>query len=264
MAALALVAGRTRRLKFGMNAVVLPLRDPLLLAKECATIDYVSGGRLLPVFGVGNDTAPEFRATGRSPAGRGARANECIGLLTRLWSEEHVTFQGKYYQYTDVTISPRPAQSPLPLWIGGSSEAAIERAARYGTGWLGGSGSTPEQAAGVVRAIKARLQEYGREDVFEDDHFGVGFGYRFGGWDEPIVQRSAAALTARLGPGADPSRLMAVGGAAEIGALVERYVAAGVSKFVLRPVAQGEADMVEQTRRLAETLTPFDLAQDRP
>ena len=71
MAALALVAGRTRRLKFGMNAVVLPLRDPLLLAKECATIDYVSGGRLLPVFGVGNDAAPEFRATGRSPANRG-------------------------------------------------------------------------------------------------------------------------------------------------------------------------------------------------
>jgi probable F420-dependent oxidoreductase len=256
MAALALVAGRTRRLKFGMNAVVLPLRDPLLLAKECATIDYVSGGRLLPVFGVGNDTAPEFRATGRSPAGRGMRANECIELLRRLWSEEHVTFEGRYYRYSDVTISPRPKQSPLPLWTGGSSEAAIERAARYGTGWLGGSGSTPESTARVVAAIKEKVSAYGREGEFEEDHFGVGFAYRFGDWEEPVVERTAAALKARLGRDARLDSAMAVGGAEEVIGLVRRYVEAGVSKFVLRPVAGGGEEMLAQTLRLAEEVLP--------
>ncbi len=254
LAALALVAGRTQRLKFGMNAVVLPLRDPLLLAKECATIDYISGGRLLPVFGVGNDTAPEWRATGRSPASRGARSNECIELLTRLWSEEHVTHQGKHYSYTDVTISPRPAQSPLPLWIGGSSEAAIERTAKLGSGWLGGSGQTPDQARATVAAIKTSLAHHGRS--IEDDHYGVGLPFRFGSWDEPIVQRNASALAARLGAGADPASAMAVGGAPDIAALLARYVEAGVSKFVLRPIAASDGEMMEQSRLLAEEVLP--------
>jgi probable F420-dependent oxidoreductase len=256
MATMALIAGRTRRIKFGMNAVVLPLRDPLLLAKECATIDYVSGGRLLPVFGIGNDTAPEFAATGRSPANRGAQSNECLRLLARLWSEDDVTFEGKYYQYRGVTISPKPAQSPLPIWIGGSSDAAIDRAVRYGTGWLGGSGSTPQQAGRVVSAIKEKLAAYGREDEFEDDHFGAGIPYRFGAWDEPVVQRSAQALMARLGADVPPSSAMAVGAADDIRVLIDRYIAAGVTKFVMRPIASGEADMLEQTSRLAQDLIP--------
>jgi probable F420-dependent oxidoreductase len=252
MAAMAMLAGRTQRLKFGMNAVVLPLRDPLLLAKECATIDFISGGRLLPVFGVGNDTAPEFAATGRSPANRGARSNECIQLLQRLWGEDEVTFEGRFYQYRGVTISPKPAQRPLPLWIGGSSDAAIERAARYGTGWLGGSGSTPEQAGRVVSAIKARLAEYGREGEFEEDHFGAGIPFRFGSWDEPLVQRQARALMSRPGAGAAAATALAVGGVAEIRGLIEQYVEAGVTKFVMRPVAADGDEVMEQSRRLAE------------
>src|SRR5512135_2413967 len=101
IAAFGVVAGRTKRLKFGMNAVVLPLRDPLVLAKECATLDFLSNGRLLPAFGVGNDAAPEWSATGREPGGRGARANECLELLARLWTEDHVTYEGRFYSYHD-------------------------------------------------------------------------------------------------------------------------------------------------------------------
>jgi probable F420-dependent oxidoreductase len=245
VSALAALAGRTQRLKFGMNAVVLPLRDPLVLARECATVDYLSGGRLLPVFGVGNDASPEWQATGRAPAGRGARANEMLALMTRLWSEERVTFHGKHFEYTDVSISPRPVQSPLPLWIGGSSAAAIERTARYGTGWLGGSGQTPAQAGATVAAIKAALVKTGRQ--IDDDHYGVGFAFRFGAWDEPVVQRAAAALASRLAPGVDPREVIAVGGAADLLALVDRFVAAGVSKFVLRPIASSGEDFVRQS-----------------
>src|SRR5690606_30917523 len=76
MVAMTWVAARTERLKFGMNAIVLPLRDPLVLAKECATLDFLSGGRLLPVFGVGGEQAPEFAATNRNPVGRGRQADE--------------------------------------------------------------------------------------------------------------------------------------------------------------------------------------------
>jgi len=155
IAAMGIAAGRTRKLKVGMNAIVVSLRDPLVLAKECATLDYLSGGRLLPVFGVGDERAPEWHATGREPKGRGARADETLDLLRRLWSEERVTYQGQHYRYTEATISPRPVQQPLPLWIGGSSEAAIRRTARVGTGWLAGL-RTPAQVAPVVRQIQAR------------------------------------------------------------------------------------------------------------
>jgi len=252
--ALAAIAGCTQRLKFGMNAVVLPLRDPLIIAKECATIDYLSGGRLLPVFGVGNDFAPEWQATGQSPAGRGARANECIELLARLWSEDGVTYAGKYYSFKDATISPKPKQQPLPLWIGGNSAAAIDRTARFGTGWLGGSGQTPEQAGEMVRAIKARLKDAGRS--IDDDHYGVGIPFRFGAWEEPLVQRTAAALATRLGAGIEPSAVMAVGDARTLAGLVRRFIACGISKFVLRPIAASGEEVLEQSRRLASELIP--------
>ena len=134
LSVMAALAGATERLKFGMNAVVAPLRDPLVLAKQCATIDWLSGGRLLPVFGVGGEKAPEFRATGRDPAERGERADEVLELARRLWSEESVTFHGQFHHYEGVSISPRPVQQPLPLWIGGSSPAAdaAHREARHG------------------------------------------------------------------------------------------------------------------------------------
>lgn len=252
IAGMAIAAGRTRKLKVGMNAIVVPLRDPLVLAKECATVDYLSGGRLLPVFGVGDERAPEWRATGRDPKGRGARADEALDLLARLWSEDRVTFEGQFYQYADATISPRPVQQPLPLWIGGSSEAAIRRTARIGTGWLAGL-QTPAQVAPVVRQIKAALPGFGR--TIDDDHYGAGFSFRFGTMDDPAAQRQAASL-ARIPGMSDPATYMAVGDAGVITARLREYIEAGVSKFVLRPIAQDDTDMNAQTRRLLQEVVP--------
>ena len=160
MSLMAALAGATERLKFGMNVIVVPFRDPLVLARECATIDYLSDGRLLPAFGVGRDVAPEWGATGRSAAGRGKQADEALEIMSRLWAEERVTFEGEHYRYRDASIAPRPAQRPMPLWIGGSSKAAIRRTVRLGTGWLGGVQS-PAQVAPVVEAIKRKRRTPG-------------------------------------------------------------------------------------------------------
>jgi probable F420-dependent oxidoreductase len=257
---LAAVAGRTERLKFGMNVIVLPFRDPLVLAKECATIDFLSGGRLLPAFGVGREVSPEFAATGRSPDGRGTQADEALQIMARLWSEERVTFQGRYYQYREARIEPKPVQQPLPLWIGGDSPAAIRRTARYGTGWLAGL-ATPERVAPVVAAIKAAAAEAGR--TIDADHYGAGFAFRFGAWDDPIVERSGQPLR-RLGEGIDPRRYFAVGDAAAILSRLQEYQAAGVSKFVLRPLAEGDAEIFAQTQRLLEEVLPVVHAQGAP
>ena len=252
LAAFGAIAGRTKRLKFGMNAIVLPFRDPLVLAKECATLDYLSGGRLLPAFGVGGDKAPEFRATGRVPEGRGPRSDEMLDIMVRLWEEENVTHHGKYYQYEDVTISPKPAQNPLPVWIGGSSEAAIRRTARIGTGWLAGL-QTPRQIRPVVAAIRSASAASGRP--LDPDHYGAGFPFRFGSPEEPIVQRTASAM-ARIGEGLDPAEYLAVGDAEAIIARAREYADVGISKFVLRPIASTDGEWLTQTRRLVDEVLP--------
>jgi alkanesulfonate monooxygenase SsuD/methylene tetrahydromethanopterin reductase-like flavin-dependent oxidoreductase (luciferase family) len=135
MSVMAGLAGATKKVKFGMNVASMGLRDPLQTAKQCATIDYLSGGRLLPAFGLGSNRSRDFIATGTATKARGQRMNEALEIMNRLWSEEEVTFEGQHYQYEKASITPRPVQSPLPLWIGGSSDAAIERTAKYGTGW---------------------------------------------------------------------------------------------------------------------------------
>ena len=252
ISAMAVLAGATERLRFGMNAVVASFRDPLVLAKQCATIDYLSGGRLLPVFGIGGDEAPEWRATGTDPRRRGARVDEMLALMQRLWSEEQVSVAGEFFRYDACTITPRPVQQPLPCWIGGHSAAAIRRTARHGTGWLAGL-RTPAQVAPIVAQIKAELAVVGR--TIDPDHYGAGFGFRFGSWDD--VEATRVSFTPRTAPpGFDPRAYFAIGDADAIVARCGEYVAAGISKFVLIPLARGEADVLLQCRRLIDEVIP--------
>jgi probable F420-dependent oxidoreductase len=258
MSLLAALAGGTERLQFGMNVVVLPLRDPLLLAKQCATIDFLSDGRLLPAFGVGSDAIPEWAATGRTPRHRGAIADEMIEIMTRLWAGEELTFAGRHFQYTRARIAPLPVRQPLPCWIGGSSPAAQRRTARLGTGWLSGI-ATPARVAPVVAGIKAECAKAGR--TIDADHYGAGFPFRFGAWDEPIVEQSATTM-ARFPEIDDPRDYLAVGNASDILARVEDYRRAGISKFVMRPIAGNEDEVIDQTRRLIEEVIPVVHARE--
>jgi alkanesulfonate monooxygenase SsuD/methylene tetrahydromethanopterin reductase-like flavin-dependent oxidoreductase (luciferase family) len=129
------LAGRTRRMRFGMNVVSLTFRDPVLLAKQCATIDVLSDGRLLPAFGIGSPMAPEWEALGVDTKTRGRKTDECLEIIRRLWREESVDFSGAFYKLKGAAIAPKPVQPDLPMWIGGSTDAAIRRTARIGTGW---------------------------------------------------------------------------------------------------------------------------------
>src|SRR5579871_980024 len=162
MTTMAALAGRTRRMKFGMNVVSLAFRDPVLLAKQCATIDVLSEGRLLPAFGIGSPLGPEWTALDIDTKTRGRRTDESLEIIARLWREESVDFQGRHYKLNGASISPKPVQPDLPMWIGGSSDAAVRRTAKYGTGWQGG-GETIEDAIRVVAAIKAALPAAGRK-----------------------------------------------------------------------------------------------------
>ncbi len=259
MSVMAALAGGTKRLKFGMNVASLGLRDPVVTAKACATIDVLSDGRLLPAFGVGSARSRDYVATGTPTKGRGKRSEEGLEILSRLWSEEKVTMQGEYFQLEDASISPRPVQQPLPLWVGGSAEQAIKRTAKWGTGWQAGIES-PEEVAPVIAAIKERTQDFDR--TIDEDHFGAGFGFSFGSPDEPIVARYLDLLTKRLGK--RPEGFVAVGDTPDIMRLLDRFRDAGVHKFVLRPIANGTDDMIDQTKRLIDRVLPEVASLNRP
>ena len=251
MSVMAGLAGATRRIKFGMNVASMGLRDPLQTAKQCATIDYLSSGRLLPAFGLGSNRSRDFVASGTSTKARGQRMNEALEIMNRLWTEEEVTFTGRHFQYDKASIMPRPVQTRLPLWIGGSSDAAIERTAKYGTGWQA-SFENPEQAGVTVAAIKQGMKDAGRE--FEDDHFGTGINFRFGKWDDDVVIRAAERFE-RVG-GRDSRQSFAVGGAQEILDKVRAFAAAGLPKIILRPLASDDADTMRQTQLMIDEVQP--------
>ena len=129
MAAMAALAGRTRRLRFGMNVVSLALRDPVLLAKQCATIDVLSEGRLLPAFGIGSPLGPEWQALDIDTKTRGRRTDESAGDHRPAVARGQRRLRGQALSAKGASISPKPVQPDLPMWIGGSSEAAIRRTA---------------------------------------------------------------------------------------------------------------------------------------
>ena len=247
---MAAMAGRTRRIKFGMNALSLALRDPVLVAKQCATIDFLSNGRLLPSFGVGSPHGPEWQTLDIDTRTRGRRTDEALDVISRLWVEESVDYEGRHFRLKGASISPKPVQANLPMWIGGGSPAAVRRTARIGTGWIGGP-ETPEATAPIIQAIHAALRESGRE--IDHDHYGAGFPIYFGAPSDPILESPMAAYVKRTGN--DPLDYFAVGDADAIVGRVEQYIAAGVSKFILRPVGTGDA-VLSQTRRLIDEVIP--------
>jgi probable F420-dependent oxidoreductase len=252
MSVMAALAGRTHRLKFGMNVASVAQRDPIVLAKECATIDVLSNGRLLPAFGVGSKANPYWRVTGEVFKGAGAKAEEGMEIIARLWREEDVTFHGKHYHITEATISPRPVQKNLPLWIGGSSKAAIRRTGKLGTGWQAGS-ETPAEVKPIIAAIKQAAADHGRS--IDADHYGAGFHYHFGTWDDPAVQAVAESYR-RRSDGRDPRDHLAVGDAGDIIQRIDQYIEAGISKFILRPIGTSDDDLINQTRLLAKDVIP--------
>ena len=131
MSAMAAIARQMWRIRFGMNVAFVSPRDPMLLAKQCPAVDVLSEGLLLPAFGVSSTRGPELQVRDEA-FGKGARrTHEGRKILSGFWSEEKVSFEGEFYAMKDASFSPRLVQVPLPLWIGGSSRAAIRRTAKW-------------------------------------------------------------------------------------------------------------------------------------
>lgn len=155
------MAAVTARIEFATCVLILPQRQTVLAAKQAAALDVLSAGRLR--LGIGNGWNHfEYRSLGMTFRDRARRIEEQVALMRRLWTEEHVDFQGEFHSIPDAGLCPLPVQRPIPIWFGGQSEPVIRRAARLGDGWMPLYADAAEAAAGLA-LLDECLREEGRE-----------------------------------------------------------------------------------------------------
>jgi probable F420-dependent oxidoreductase len=218
--ALATAAQLNPKIKLGTTMLV-PGRNEIRLAKSLASLDVLSRGRLLLTFVPGLAFGPERDAIGVPVAGRGQEIERVLPRLRRWWAGEEVD---------GITVSPRPVQDPLEVWLGGLAPASLARCGRIADGWLGAF-CTPEQAGLARQAINDAAELADRE--VDPEHFGLSIGYA----TEPLDDKQLAALAARSrNRGADPRDLVPVGYDA-LRTRLRELIAVGLSKFVLRPMS---------------------------
>jgi probable F420-dependent oxidoreductase len=191
---LGFLAAVTKNIGLSSGILIAPQRQTGLIAKQAAEVDLLSGGRLRLGVGLGWNHV-EYEALGAEWKTRGARQAEQVEVLRRLWSEDLVSFTGRFHNLKDVSIVPRPVQRPIPIWFGGSSDAVLERAARLGDGWMPimAADAKAEQALGRLRE---QLKSFGRGGA----KFGIEAWLRM---PDPDPQRWAAAADGWQQLGAD-------------------------------------------------------------
>ena len=249
LAALAFAAGRTSRLKLGTSVLVVPGRNPAVLASELATLDRLSGGRLLPAVGLGAVDPVEQQGFGVARAERAGWFDEVLPLLRRLWSGEVVDHAGPRFTYEGVRILPTPVQDPLEVWLGGVAPSELRRVGRLGDGWLP-SFCTPADVAEGRPVVEAAAAEAGR--AIDAEHWGALVLYAGGAVPERLSE-----LVARRRPGVDVADLVPVGHQALRGSL-ERFLEVGFSKFVVVPVGE-PGSWSEELDALAQAVLPLQV-----
>jgi probable F420-dependent oxidoreductase len=228
---IALLAGRTSRLRLGANVVPLG-RNPYVLAKQLAQLDQVSDGRLLLAFVTGINQPGEREALGIAGATRGELLEQALGLARGLWVGENGDDDLTGSSASGLRLPVRPVQDPLEVWLGGRGPKALERAGRISDGWLGAQ-LTPAEAGRAREQIQLAAARVGRK--VDPEHFGMSIAYARAEPDDELLRTTQARR-----PDIDPRELIPVGPEA-LRALLEQYIDAGLSKFVVRPAGPVES-----------------------
>jgi probable F420-dependent oxidoreductase len=241
---LAFAAGRSESLKLGTSVQVLPGRNPALLAKAWASLDRLSNGRALPAFGLGNPIAAEHQAFAVAREDRASVFDEALPLMRRMWAEDDLHHDGKWFQYDSLTVHPKPAQGHLDVWLGGRAPSELRRCGRLGDGWLA-SFFTPTDCAGGRPVIEDAAAK--QERSIDPEHYGAMVLYTHDEIPDALRARLAALRTDIAA-----EEIVAVGLDALRARLAE-YVEVDFSKLVL--VSLGEPDdWHDELRRVGEAV----------
>jgi probable F420-dependent oxidoreductase len=253
---MAALAARTSRVRIGSAILLLPLRPPAAVAKAVATLDIISGGRVTLGVGVGGEYPKEFEACGIPMRERGGRTNEAIAVLRALWTQDSASYHGTYFQFRDVSMRPKPLQmGGPPIIIGGRSEAARQRAAKLGDGYMPYL-FTPKQLADSLHAIEAEARRHGRQlDNFQATLYQ--FVYVADSYDEAFRQANTRLSTNYHQPfDTLVDRYCVIGTPEACVARLQAYIDAGAQHLILVPTTAGAADFEQQAQRLARDVMP--------
>ncbi|MEM1335125.1 MAG: LLM class flavin-dependent oxidoreductase [Actinomycetota bacterium] len=250
LVAMAYGAGRTEHLKFGMSVMVLPGRNPVVLAKELATLGRMAPGRLLPAFGLGAVDPIEQQAFGVERSERARLFDEMFEVLRRCWTGEPFSHHGERFRYDGVVVRPAPGR--MDVWLGGIAPSELRRVGRLADGWLP-SFITPDDAERGRATIEQVCAQHDRE--IEDDHFGVLIPYCFG----EVPDQLRALLSKRRPDLADTTEIVP-GDWESLQRLITRFIDVGTTKFVVVPTIE-PADVDAWMHHLAvaaEALRPLE------
>jgi probable F420-dependent oxidoreductase len=247
---LSYAAALTQRVRLGMAVFLINLRNPIWLAKSLASLDQLSRGRLIAGVGLGAVTRL-YQAYGLSPDKRVARFNETLTLIEKLWTEENFNFEGQFWQLKNATLVPKPYQKPLPpIWLGGSAPAAVKRAARRASGFMGAGSSSTEAFKEQVKILNEALAEAHKDP----NDFTIGKRVYLA--VDRNRERAAKRLTEWFGlyyGAPDLAEKVSVwGGPEECAEKVGEIIAAGARVINLNPVY----DLPEQMEMLAGEVVP--------
>ena len=216
------IAAISRTLELATGIIILPQRQTVLAAKQAATLDVLSGGRLRLGLGIGWNEV-EYVALNQEFGTRGKRFDEQLDLMHKLWAEPLITYEGQWHKVPDAGINPRPVQQPIPIWFGGHVEAVIRRVAKWGAGWMT-LYKTADKAGRALEQLDAFLEEEGRSR----DEVGI-----------------------------EPRMSYGEGNVDEWGAVIEGWQAVGATHFTLNTMNlgfEGPQKHMEATRVFAEAM----------
>ena len=253
---LASYAPITTRIKLGVGVYLLALRSPAVAAKQAATLDVLSGGRLIFGVGVGGENPKEFELCGIPHKERGARVNEGIDAVRTLWRDTPASFHGRFWHFDAVSIDPKPVQEPPPIWIGGRSDAALARAGRQGDGWMSYVVQADRYAQSLDK-IRAAAAKAGRSmERFTAAHLvfiTVGRDY------EAAKRAWVSVLSKRYAQDFEPlaKRYGVIGTPEQCAEQLERFRAAGCSYFVMSAIGDPRDEGAQLETIAAEIIPRF-------
>jgi probable F420-dependent oxidoreductase len=249
-AALTFVAPVTETIRLGIAVIVMPRRNPLLLARELASLDRLSGGRLTVGVGLGGGKPADAAPLGFAADRPVRRLTEGIGVLRAAWTQPSASFEGELYRFAGVPVEPKPAQSPHPpIWVGARVDAAVRRAVRIGDGWIGAGSSSSDDFAAQARTVREALEAASRDP----DDFPLAKRV-YVAIDESEArgrERLAAVLDAMYGNPGLTERVAVCGPPERVGEELARLRDAGAGELLLNPLY----DPDEQLEALTEVAT---------
>ena len=254
---LASYAGITSRVKLGVGVYLLALRHPTIAAKITSTLDVLSGGRLIFGVGVGGENPKEFEACGIPHNERGARVTEGIDVVRRLWKDSPASFKGRFTQFEGVSIDPKPVQKPAPpIWIGGRSDAALQRAGRQGYGWVSYV-VQPERYKQSLEKITAAAAAAGRSlEGFTRGHLTfITMGKDYESAERVWVEKLSKRYAQDFGPLA--RKYGVIGTPAQCLDQLGRFAEAGCTYFILDAICDPATEAEQIEMMAAELVSKF-------